>query len=157
MAALSMFRARGCRRAPVFQFLQPVLGPHPASTAVEIVVLVLGFRFALRFWRQRQGQPEPIRRTSIVHCFLAGVLLVNALAHFTHGISGEDFAAPFRYALGAGIWSNLANVLWGFLNLVLGYQLVTTGKVFGTDQTRTVAFFTGILVMGLFLSSAFSR
>jgi hypothetical protein len=135
--------------------LQTVFGPHPASMLVAIVVVLLAIKLAVGFFGRKTGKGEPIDGGA-GDAFFSGVLLVNALAHFTHGISGEDFAAPFGYLFGPGLISNLSNVLWGFINIALGYAMTVTGRAFGSDRSRTIAFFAGVLVMGVFLSYVFS-
>ena len=91
-----------------------------------------------------------------VICFFSGVLLTNFLAHFSHGISGEQFPAPLGFALGSGLAEHLSNVVWGFLNLVLGYVLFRRGGV-AASGTRVTAFFAGVLAMGIFLAIVFSH
>ncbi len=136
--------------------LQSVFGPHPASTLVALVVVLLAVRLGIGFFG---GKGVASRRPDgrLGDAFFSGVLFVNALAHFMHGISGEDFAAPFGYLLGPGFLSNLSNVLWGFVNLALGYALLVASRAFGSNGRGTVAFFAGVLVMGVFLSYVFSR
>jgi hypothetical protein len=134
---------------------------HPASTLVAIVVAVLLVRLLLRVLR-REPRDVSRARTSegwalYTTCFFSGVLFTNALAHFSHGISGEQFPAPFGFALGTGFLQHLSNVLWGFLNIVLGYNLFVHGRVSEGDWPRRTAFFAGILVMGVFLAYVFSR
>jgi hypothetical protein len=109
---------------------------------------------ALNFLSEKKGEPADGGAWA---AFISGVLFTNALAHFTHGISGEDFAAPFGYLLGPGLPSNLSNVVWGFFNIVMGYVQFGRGKVFQQDTRRTFAFFAGVLAMGIFLSVVFSR
>ena len=56
--------------------------------------------------------------------FLSGLLLANGVPHFVQGISGERFQSPFGKPPGVGESSPLSNVLWGFLNLVIGGLLL---------------------------------
>jgi len=90
-------------------------------------------------------------------CFVSGVLFTNAIPHFVHGVSGEDFPAPFGQFLGRGLPEHLSNVIWGFINLVLGYNLFVIGRVSSSDKWGKFFFFAGILAMGIFLSVVFSH
>jgi hypothetical protein len=134
--------------------MKSLLGQHPASTLVAIAVGLLAIKLALDFFRGKGKAPID---GGVRAAFFSGALFVNALAHFTHGISGEDFPAPFGYLLGPGFFANLSNVVWGFINIALGYVLLVRGKVFGQNKQRTFVFFVGILAMGIFLSTVFSH
>jgi hypothetical protein len=134
--------------------MRSLLGQHPASTLVAIMVGLLAIKVIRTFIRGKKNGPVD---GGIRAAFFSGVLFVNALAHFTHGISGEGFPAPFGYLLGPGLFSNLSNVIWGFINIALGYLLLVQGKVFGEDKHRTSVFFAGVLAMGIFLSVVFSH
>jgi hypothetical protein len=134
---------------------------HPASALVAVALVVLLIRLSPRLFQHKSrddGQAADANLWSEYSmCFFSGVLLTNALAHFSHGISGEQFPAPFGYALGNGFPEHLSNVLWGFLNLVLGYSLFAKSKVSSQSLTGKIVFFAGILAMGIFLSYFFSR
>jgi hypothetical protein len=56
--------------------------------------------------------------------FLGGAVLGNAVPHLVNGVSGRPFQTPFANPPGQGLSSSTVNVLWGFLNLVVGYLLV---------------------------------
>ncbi len=137
----------------------PAPWSHPVSVLVSIVVLALVIRFVSGSFRGRkkaandsvQKAPRPL-----CSCFFSAVLFVNGLAHFSHGISGERFPAPFGYLVGTGFHQNLSNVVWGFLNAVLGYALFVRGEV-GRSKWRKITFFSGMLAMGIFLSFVFSH
>lgn len=133
---------------------------HPASALVAVALVVLVIRLSLRFFQRNSPHRQRATYANVwshaLMCFFSGVLFTNALAHFSHGISGEQFPAPFGYALGDGFPAHLSNVLWGFLNLVLGYTLFVRGKVLDQERWRIVAFFAGVLAMGIFLSYVFS-
>jgi hypothetical protein len=73
------------------------LGQHPASTLVAIAVGLLPIRLALDFFRGKKNEPV---EGGVRAALFSGALFVNALAHCTHGISGESFPAPFGYLLG---------------------------------------------------------
>jgi hypothetical protein len=133
---------------------------HPASALVLVALAVLVIRLGLRLLRRRNNAGQAIGLGiwfEYIMCFFSGVLLTNALAHFSHGISGEQFPAPFGYALANGFLEHLSNVLWGFLNLVLGYSLFAKSKVFSQSLAGKIVFFAGVLAMGILLSYLFSR
>jgi hypothetical protein len=75
--------------------------------------------------------------------FFGGVFLVNAVPHFTNGVSGRRFPTPFAVPLGKGQSSPTVNVLWGTFNLVVGCLLV--GRVGEFHMNRT----SGILAIGM--------
>ena len=59
-----------------------------------------------------------------VSYFFGGALLTNVVPHFVSGVMGRPFQSPFATPRGEGHSSSTVNVLWGFLNLVIGYVLV---------------------------------
>src|SRR5690242_20365020 len=59
----------------------------------------------------------------VAHVF-AGIFLVNSIPHFVHGVSGHTFQSPFASPPGVGRSPAVVNVLWGFLNLIIGYLLL---------------------------------
>jgi hypothetical protein len=90
--------------------------------------------------------------------FFGGAFLVNAVPHFTNGVSGRRFPSPFASPPGRGESSAMVNVLWGTLNLVIGYLLVLRVGNFALRQTRDVVIVgAGGLLMALMLSRAFGR
>jgi hypothetical protein len=56
--------------------------------------------------------------------FVAGMFLANGVPHFVQGISGHWFQSPFASPPGVGESSPVVNVLWGFLNLAIGFALL---------------------------------
>ncbi len=90
--------------------------------------------------------------------FLGGAFLVNAVPHFTNGVSGRRFPSPFASRPGRGESSPLVNVLWGTLNLVIGYLLVCRVGSFDLHRLRDVLVLgAGGLLMALMLSRTFGR
>jgi hypothetical protein len=56
--------------------------------------------------------------------FVGGLFLANGVPHFVQGISGHWFQTPFATPRGVGESSPVVNVLWGFVNLAIGFLLV---------------------------------
>jgi hypothetical protein len=134
-----------------------LLGSHPFSTLVTLAVVALTVKLIFDFFNRKNKTRNESVDGGMWAAFISGVLFTNALPHFIHGISGEQFAAPFGYLLGTGYYEYLSNVLWGFLNIVLGYSWFIKGKVSGSDARRKISFFSGILLMGIALSYIFSH
>lgn len=98
----------------------------------------------------------PTRWYHDVAYFFGGAFLANALPHLGNGISGHSFQSPFAHPPGVGLSSSTVNVLWGLLNLVLGYLLVCRVGRFDLRRTRHVlALGAGILVLSLQLAYVF--
>ena len=57
----------------------------------------------------------------------------------------------------AGIPESMANAVWGFLNMVLAYNLFSLWKVSNRDQLGISQFSAGVFGMGVFLAAVFSR
>jgi hypothetical protein len=90
--------------------------------------------------------------------FFAGAFLANAVPHFVNGVSGSPFQSPFASPPGEGLSSSTVNVLWGFLNLAVGYVLVCRVGTFELRRTRHVLVLgLGVLAMAFMLSRAFGR
>lgn len=91
-----------------------------------------------------------------VSCFFAGVFLTNVVPHFVHGISGDRFPTPFAHPPGRGLSSPTVNVVWGLLNLVVGYILFRVGKVSHGDAALVV-FFAGVTAISAWSSVGFAK
>ena len=90
--------------------------------------------------------------------FFGGAFLANSLPHLINGISGRAFPTPFAKPPGKGLSSSTVNVLWGFLNLAVGYLLVCRVGSFNLRETPHVLVLgAGILTMSLMLARAFGR
>ena len=90
--------------------------------------------------------------------FFAGVFLVNAVPHLVAGMQGRSFQSPFAKPPGVGLSPPRTNVIWGVINLVLGWALLTQIGAF--DLRRLIdaaALFAGVLAMGFFVSGYFGR
>src|SRR5579864_3386779 len=88
----------------------------------------------------------------------SGAFLVNAVPHLVNGLSGRRFPSPFASPPGKGESSPTVNVLWGALNLVVGYLLVfRVGEFHVRNLQDMLVLGVGGLVMAVMLSRAFGR
>ena len=95
---------------------------------------------------------------TLVSYFFGGAVLTNAVPHLVSGVTGKPFQTPFAKPRGQGLSSSTVNLLWGVLNLVVGYVLVCRVGDFGLRTTSDVIpFGLGILLMGLFCARHFGR
>jgi hypothetical protein len=94
----------------------------------------------------------------LVSYFFGGAFLANAIPHFVSGMMGRPFQSPFAKPPGQGLSSSTVNVLWGFLNIVIGYGLVCRVGAFRLQDTADVlAFGAGALLIALFSARIFGR
>jgi hypothetical protein len=90
--------------------------------------------------------------------FVAGLLLANGVPHFVQGISGRWFPMPFASPAGVGDSSPVVNVLWGFLNLAVGFALLLEFAPKGAEVALEWALVgLGALLNALFLAQHFGR
>ncbi len=90
--------------------------------------------------------------------FFGGAFLANAVPHWVSGLTGRAFQSPFARPPGEGLSSSRVNVLWGFLNLVIGYVLICRVGDFALRSTAQVAVAgAGALLMSLLLARHFGR
>jgi hypothetical protein len=90
--------------------------------------------------------------------FVAGLFLAKGVPHFVQGISGASFQTPFASPPGVGESSPVVNVLWGLLNLVIGFALLFEFAPKGADVVLEWVFVgLGALVMALFCAWHFGR
>jgi hypothetical protein len=90
--------------------------------------------------------------------FFGGAFLANAIPHFVSGLMGRAFQSPFAKPRGEGLSSSTVNVLWGFLNLVVGYVLVCRVGDFDLHSTADVAVSgLGALLLALMMARHFGR
>ena len=90
--------------------------------------------------------------------FVAGLFLANGVPHFVQGISGNWFQSPFASPPGVGESSPLVNVLWGSLNLAIGFALLFAFAPKGADVILEWACVgLGALVIAIFLAQHFGR
>ena len=90
--------------------------------------------------------------------FFGGAFLANAVPHLVSGLMGRPFQTPFAHPSGEGLSTSTLNVLWGFLNLVIGYVLVAqVGNFDLRAWDDAIALGLGILLMSLFTANHFGR
>ena len=95
---------------------------------------------------------------SLLSYVLGGAFLANAVPHVVSGVMGKPFQSPFAKPPGEGLSSSTVNVLWGFLNLVVGYVLVCRiGDFELRDTFDVVALGAGAFVIALFSARHFGR
>jgi hypothetical protein len=93
-----------------------------------------------------------------VSYFFGGAVLTNAIPHFVSGAMGRPFQSPFAKPHGQGLSSSTVNVLWGFLNLVIGYVLICRVGSFDLHSTEHIAATgLGVLLSGVALARMFGR
>src|SRR6201986_1378455 len=89
--------------------------------------------------------------------FFSGAFLANAIPHFVQGVSGNKFPSPFSKPPGKGLSSALVNVLWGGLNIVIGYVLLKAGKFTSENCVDLIVIFVGAMLMSVQLGINFSK
>jgi uncharacterized membrane protein len=89
--------------------------------------------------------------------FFSGAFLCNAIPHFVYGISGDKFPSPFAKPPGKGLSLPLTNVLWGGLNLIIGYVLLMASNLQTSNLVGMILFFAGVMIMGIMLGNNFSK
>jgi hypothetical protein len=90
--------------------------------------------------------------------FFGGLLLANALPHWSQGISGHPFQSPFASPPGEGLSTALVNVLWGLANVIGGYLLTArVGRFDLRNNRHVIPLFAGLLVASLVGALHFGR
>ncbi len=93
-----------------------------------------------------------------VSYFFGGVFLANAVPHLVSGVLGRPFQSPFAKPPGRGLSSSTVNVLWGFLNVAIGYVLVVRVGRFDLHATSDVlACGLGAFLISLYSARHFGR
>jgi len=93
-----------------------------------------------------------------VSYFFGGAFLVNAVPHFVSGLMGRAFQSPFAKPPGQGLSTSTINVLWGIVNIVIGWLLICrVGHFNAYSGTDMLAAGLGGLLMALMLARTFGR
>jgi hypothetical protein len=101
---------------------------------------------------------KPMRWYHDVAYFFGGMFLTNAVPHLVSGVTGHPMQSPFASPPGVGLSSATVNVLWGFLNLAIGYLLVCRVGTFSLRRTRHALILgAGVLLMAIMLARTFGR
>ena len=83
---------------------------------------------------------------------------VNGLPHFVQGVCGHKFQSPFASPPGVGESSPLVNVIWGWVNFVLGYALLVYAGFFEVGlNVESCVFFCSAFSSSILLSVLFGR
>jgi hypothetical protein len=90
-----------------------------------------------------------------VAVFFAGVFLVNAIPHFIHGVSGQQFPTPFANPPGKGMSSATLNVIWSLANVLIGYVLLRVSKLTSENKLGLIVFFMAVVCVSVALSITF--
>jgi hypothetical protein len=107
------------------------------------------------------SNPDQVSKMKWYHYiayFFGGAFLANCIPHFINGVSGNAFQSPFSSPPGEGLSSSTVNVLWGLLNLLVGYLLI--GRVGKFDHKRTIHFLLfalGFVLMSIMLAQTFGK
>jgi hypothetical protein len=90
--------------------------------------------------------------------FFAGGFLANGVPHFIHGVSGKKFRTPFSRPMTTGESSPVLNVIWGVINFLIGYALVSgVGQFQLGFSLDTLMFILGGIVMSVALALILDR
>ncbi|MBN9388252.1 MAG: hypothetical protein J0I20_09395 [Chloroflexi bacterium] len=90
--------------------------------------------------------------------FFGGLFLTNAIPHFVTGLMGRPFQTPFAHPSGVGLSTSTLNVVWAFINLVLGYVLVCqVGNFDLRSWADAITLGLALLLGGLFTAWNFGR
>jgi hypothetical protein len=93
-----------------------------------------------------------------VSFFFGGAFLANAIPHFVSGVTGHPFQSPFASPPGQGLSPAVVNVLWGAINLAVGYVLVLrVGKFELRNTKHALTAGAGALLIALMSALTFGR
>jgi hypothetical protein len=90
-----------------------------------------------------------------VAVFFSGAFFANAVPHFVQGVSGNKFPTPFGKPPGKGLSSAMTNVLWGLLNLILGYLLFLRAPIDSGHPVSLIIFFIGVVALSVMAAKNF--
>jgi hypothetical protein len=94
----------------------------------------------------------------LVSYFFGGVFLANAIPHSVSGMMGQPFQTPFAKPPGEGLSSSTVNILWGCLNVAVGYLLVfRVGNFDLRSSSDVVALAAGAVLISVFSARHFGK
>jgi hypothetical protein len=79
--------------------------------------------------------------------FVSGALLFNAIPHLVRGICGDRHMTPFSRTSSA-----VTNVIWAWVNIVIGGWLFMSATAVDLAAKRVVSFAAGGFLLSLFLA-----
>ena len=88
----------------------------------------------------------------IAGSFLAGILLFNTIPHLVQGICGKKHMSPL-----APDSSAVVNVIWGWINLLLGFLLVRATNWQAWGAGAWAAFLVGGFGVSVYLAIFWSN
>lgn len=91
-----------------------------------------------------------------IMAFFAAAFLTNFVPHFVNGISGIPFPSPFSNPPGKGLSSPLTNIIWAFINFIIGYLLLRFSRINSKNILALIVFFLGVIIMSIDLSITFA-
>ena len=88
----------------------------------------------------------------LIAAFVSGILLLNAVPHLVQGICGESHMTPFGVESSAAV-----NVIWAWVNLIIGGLILKLSKPKEWTPRFWVAFSLGGFVLSLSLAFFWSN
>jgi hypothetical protein len=92
-----------------------------------------------------------------IAAFFTGAFLANAIPHFVKGISGDKFPTPFAKPPGKGLSSAVTNVIWGLVNIVIGFLLWKVSKITAGNIPALITCFAGAALMSIWIGNHFQH
>ncbi|MDY6843163.1 MAG: hypothetical protein SVW57_03615 [Thermodesulfobacteriota bacterium] len=87
----------------------------------------------------------------VVGTFFAAIFLFNGIPHFVQGICGKSHMTPF-----ARVSRPVTNVLWGFINFIIGEILMRVSHTGTWETSKIIAFWLGAFLISLYLAKLWS-
>jgi len=88
----------------------------------------------------------------LIAAFVSGILLLNAVPHLVQGICGESHMTPFGVESSAAV-----NVIWAWVNLIIGGLILKLSKPKEWTPRFWVAFSLGGFILSLSLAFFWSN
>jgi hypothetical protein len=109
--------------------------------------------------QKRNGKSfAPATQNKMLCCvfiLIAGETTANGLFHFVHGLLRySDFPAPFTVITGGELFTNISNIIWGFLNFTVAIFVVLSYRKTVPMMLFILIFFIGFSFVSLLLRFA---
>lgn len=88
----------------------------------------------------------------LIKLFFSGIFIFNAIPHLIQGICGKEHMTPLSQKSSPWI-----NVIWGWINLVIGCWLYISADMQATINSGAAAFCLGGGLISLFLAIFWSN